>query len=55
MEDPKLYEEKIKRGETVTGLHNPRFAPVSEPTIKTGVKAMSAVVLDLCGKPLPKL
>jgi hippurate hydrolase len=28
-------------------LHSPQFYPQPEPTIRTGVKAMSAVVLEL--------
>lgn len=28
------------------GLHNPEFSPVPEPTIKTGVKAMAAAVME---------
>jgi amidohydrolase len=31
-------------------LHSSRFAPVPEPTIKTGVKSMTAVVMDLLAK-----
>jgi hippurate hydrolase len=34
-----------KSGE-LPGLHNPEFSPDPEPTIKTGVKAMTAAVLD---------
>lgn len=48
--NPKVFEETIKAGKMLPGLHNPKFAPEIEPTIKTGVKAMSAVVLDLFGK-----
>jgi len=29
------------------GIHNPGFAPVPEPTIKTGITAMTAAVLEL--------
>jgi hippurate hydrolase len=29
------------------GIHNPCFAPVPEPTIKTGVRAMTGAVLEL--------
>ncbi len=29
------------------GIHNPAFAPLPEPTIKTGVKAMTVAVMDL--------
>ena len=31
-------------------LHSPLWAPVPEPTIKAGVTAMTAAVLDLMGK-----
>ncbi len=31
-------------------LHSPLFAPLPEPTLKTGVTAMSAAVLELMGK-----
>ena len=33
------------------GIHNPCFAPVPEPTIKTGVRAMTCAVLDLLAVP----
>ena len=32
------------------GLHSPYFMPVPEPTIRTGVTAMTAAVLNLLGK-----
>jgi len=32
------------------GLHSPYFKPVPEPTIRTGVTAMTAAVLNLLGK-----
>jgi len=32
--------------DTIPGLHNPEFSPDPEPTIKTGVKAMTAAVLE---------
>ena len=32
------------------GLHSPLFYPVVEPTIRTGVKAMTSAVLELMGK-----
>jgi hippurate hydrolase len=31
---------------TVPGIHNPRFAPVPEPTITSGVKAMTGAALE---------
>jgi len=39
-----------ERGETeLPSLHSPFFAPVPEPTIKTGVKAMTANALEILG------
>jgi len=34
----------------VPGNHSPQFAPVPEPTIRTGVEAMSLVLLDVLQK-----
>lgn len=45
--DQKKVEEAKQRGEPLPSLHSPIFAPEREPTIKTGVSAMSAAVLDL--------
>jgi hippurate hydrolase len=45
--DPKKYEEYTKAGKTLPSLHSSEFAPVPEPTIKTGIKAMTAAVLEL--------
>jgi hippurate hydrolase len=45
--DPKKVEESLQKGTVLPSLHSSLFAPVPEPTIKTGVKAMSAAVLDL--------
>jgi hippurate hydrolase len=40
-----------KRGEDpLPALHSPLYAPVPEPTIKMGVTAMTAAVLELLGK-----
>ncbi|MEA2063794.1 MAG: peptidase dimerization domain-containing protein, partial [Gemmatimonadota bacterium] len=36
--------------ETRPGLHSPLFYPVVEPTIRTGVTAMTAAVLELMGR-----
>lgn len=43
--------ESIKTGRTLPSLHSSKFAPVPEPTLKTGVIAMTAAVLELVGKP----
>jgi hippurate hydrolase len=48
--DPKKYAEFQKAGKTLPSLHSSEFAPLPEPTIKTGVKAMVAAVLDLMKK-----
>lgn len=45
--DPKKIEEAKQRDEPLPSLHSPYFAPEREPTIKAGVTAMSAAVLDL--------
>ena len=42
--------ESLKTGQTLPSLHSSQFAPVPEPTLKTGVTAMTAGVLELLGK-----
>jgi len=41
---------KMKTGERLPSLHSPLFAPAPEPTIRTGIRAMTAAVLDLMKK-----
>ena len=48
--DPVKYAESQKTGVPLPSLHSSKFAPVPEPTIKTGVTAMSAAALDLLKK-----
>jgi amidohydrolase len=48
--DPAKVKEAEKTGETLPSLHSPFFVPLPEPTIKTGVSAMSAAALELFGK-----
>jgi hippurate hydrolase len=48
--DPSLYEESVQTGRTLPPLHSPHFAPLPDLTIKTGVKAMTAAVLELFRK-----
>jgi hippurate hydrolase len=48
--DPAKVKASEKSGEPLPTLHTATFAPVPEPTIKTGVKAMSAVALALFAK-----
>ena len=42
--------ESRRTGTPLPSLHSGKFAPVPEPTIKTGVTAMTAVVFDLLAK-----
>jgi amidohydrolase len=48
--DPAVLAESKRTGKPVPSLHSPFFAPVPEPTIRTGVKAMTAAVLELMKK-----
>jgi amidohydrolase len=48
--DPKVLADHKKNGTPLPGLHSAKFAPVPEPTIRTGVIGMTAVVLDLLKK-----
>ena len=44
---PETLTEGERTGKPLPSLHSPLWAPVPEPTIKTGVAAMSAAVLEL--------
>jgi len=48
--DPDVVAQAKKDGTTLPSLHSPFFAPDYEPTIETGVAAMSAAALDLLKK-----
>ena len=48
--DPAKVAESKKSGKPLPSLHSSLFAPVPEPTLRTGVKAMTAAVLDLMKK-----
>jgi hippurate hydrolase len=48
--DPKFLAEAAANKTAVPSNHSPEFAPVPEPTIRTGVQAMSLVVLDVLQK-----
>ncbi len=50
-QSPEAVEEARAKGTTLPSLHSPYFKPVPEPTITTGVRAMTATVLGLLGKP----
>jgi amidohydrolase len=45
--DPAKLEESRRTGKRLPGLHSSLWAPLPEPTIRTGVKAMTSAVLDL--------
>lgn len=49
--DPKAWHASKSGGAALPSLHNSKFAPVPETTLRTGVAAMSAAVLELVGKP----
>jgi hippurate hydrolase len=48
--DPKKHREAEAQKTTLPPLHSSIFAPDRTPTIKTGVRAMTGVALDLLGK-----
>jgi amidohydrolase len=48
--DPEKIAESNKTGKPLPSLHSSKFAPVPEPTIRTGVVAMTASVLELMKK-----
>jgi amidohydrolase len=50
VEPAKLAESKKPGAAPLPTLHSSKFAPVPEPTIRTGVVAMTAAVLDLMKK-----
>jgi hippurate hydrolase len=47
---PERVAEAARTGKPLPSLHSDQFYPVPEPTIKTGVLAMSMAVLDLMAK-----
>jgi hippurate hydrolase len=47
MVDPAKFAAARRSGETLPSAHSPYFAPVPEPTLRTGVIAMTAAALDL--------
>ena len=48
--DRNLLTKAKEKGEQLPSLHSPFFAPLPEPTIKTGVLAMTSAALELLGK-----
>ena len=47
---PEALRESEHTGKALPSLHSPFWAPDPEPTIKTGITAMAAAVLELMGK-----
>ena len=47
---PERVAESEKTGKPLPSLHSSQFAPDPEPTIKTGVMAMTVAVLELAGR-----
>ncbi len=47
---PERVAEANAKGETLPALHSPFFKPVPEPTIKTGVRAMTSAIIALMKK-----
>ena len=48
--EPAKVKASRESGVALPGLHSALFAPVPEPTLRTGVKAMTSAVLDLMKK-----
>jgi hippurate hydrolase len=48
--DPVKVKASRESGVALPGLHSALFAPVPEPTLRTGVKAMTSAVLELMKK-----
>jgi amidohydrolase len=48
--DPAKVKQSRETGIPLPGLHSALFAPVPEPTLRTGVKAMTSAVLELMKK-----
>ncbi len=48
--DPASVAQSRERGTALPSLHSPYFAPLPEPTIRTGIKATTSAVLELLGK-----
>jgi hippurate hydrolase len=48
--DPQKVKQYRETGAALPGLHSALFAPVPEPTLRTGVKATTAAVMELMKK-----
>lgn len=47
---PERIKEQERSGVALPSLHSSRFLPVAEPTIKTGIMALTSAVATLAGK-----
>jgi hippurate hydrolase len=47
--DPAKVAKSRREGTTLPSLHSSLFEPLPEPTIRTGIKAMSSAIMDLMG------
>jgi hippurate hydrolase len=48
--DPDRFKEHQRTGKPLPALHSSQFLPALEPTLKTGITAMTAAVLELSAK-----
>ena len=48
---PELVAEAATKKQPLPSLHSPFFKPIPEPTITTGIQAMTTAVLDLLKRP----
>ena len=48
--DPQKIQDAQEKGTRLPSLHSSEFAPLPEPAIRTGVKAMTAAVEELLKK-----
>jgi len=49
--EPAKVKQSREAGTQLPSLHSALFAPAAEPTLRTGIKAMTAAVLELMKKP----
>jgi hippurate hydrolase len=48
--DPAKLKDAMEKGTRLPGPHSSEFAPLPDPAIRTGVKAMTSAVMDLLKK-----
>jgi len=48
--DPAKLRDAVEKGTRLPGPHSSEFAPLPDPAIRTGVKAMTSAVMDLLKK-----